>query len=297
MSDFVIALIVFVCVFGSALIGLFLRPMLPQDHLGDDSIGVVKLAIGLIATMAALVLGLLISSAKSSFDTVNSELVHNAAGVVRLDRVLAQYGPETQELRGLLKQSYGTWIQTLASRDPAQVASLSSIHELRRVEGLQHKLKELSPRNAEQRELQANAIQIANEVLALRGLALLQAVSSLPTPLLVALVMWLSIIFGAFGLLTPVNGTVIAALFLGALSTSVAIFLILEMTAPLIGLLQSHLPLCATRSPYLLSSCIELSAAAQSCRLSASPGRLRIGGLNVSSGSGLGPWLSSRPYL
>ncbi|MDR6475119.1 hypothetical protein J2778_002613 [Paraburkholderia graminis] len=147
-----------------------------------------------------------------------------------------QYGPETQELRGLLKQSYGTWIQTLASRDPAQVASLSSIHELRRVEGLQHKLKELSPRNAEQRELQANAIQIANEVLALRGLALLQAVSSLPTPLLVALVMWLSIIFGAFGLLTPVNGTVIAALFLGALSTSVAIFLILEMTAPLIGL-------------------------------------------------------------
>jgi len=65
-----------------------------------------------------------------------------------------QYGPETQELRGLLKQSYGTWIQTLASRDPAQVASLSSIHELRRVEGLQHKLKELSPRNAEQRELQ-----------------------------------------------------------------------------------------------------------------------------------------------
>jgi hypothetical protein len=285
VSDFVIALIVFVCVFGSALIGLFLRPMLPQDHLGDDSIGVVKLAIGLIATMAALVLGLLISSAKSSFDTVNSELVHNAAGVVRLDRVLAQYGPETQELRGLLKQSYGTWIQTLASRDPAQVASLSSIHELRRVEGLQHKLKELSPRNAEQR------------VLALRGLALLQAVSSLPTPLLVALVMWLSIIFGAFGLLTPVNGTVIAALFLGALSTSVAIFLILEMTAPLIGLLQSHLPLCATRSPYLLSSCIELSAAAQSCRLSASPGRLRIGGLNVSSGSGLGPWLSSRPYL
>jgi hypothetical protein len=236
VSDFVIALIVFVCVFGSALLGLYLRTMLPQHHLGDDSVGVVKLATGLIATMAALVLGLLISSAKSSFDTVNSELVHNAAGVVRLDRVLAQYGPETQEVRGLIKQSYGTWIQTLVSRDPAEVAALGSVQALRGMEGLQHKLKELSPRNAEQRELQTNAIQIADEVLAVRGLALLQAVGSLPIPLLVALVLWLSIIFGAFGMLTPANATVIAALFMSALSTSVAIFLILEMTKPLDGL-------------------------------------------------------------
>jgi hypothetical protein len=236
VSDFVIALIVFVCVFGSALLGLYLRTMLPQHHLGDDSVGVVKLSTGLIATMAALVLGLLISSAKSSFETVNSELVHNAAGVVRLDRVLAQYGPETQEIRGLVKQSYGTWIQTLASRDPAKVAALGSVQALREVEGLQHKLKELSPRNAEQHELQTNAIQIADEVLAVRGLALLQAVNSLPIPLLVALVLWLAIIFGAFGMLTPANGTVIAALFMCALSTSVAIFLILEMTKPLDGL-------------------------------------------------------------
>ena len=236
MSDFVIALIVFVCVFGSALLGLYLRTMLPQHHLGDDSVGVVKLATGLIATMAALVLGLLISSAKSSFDTVNSELVHNAAGVVRLDRVLAQYGPETQEIRGLVKQSYGTWIQALVSRDPAEVAALGSVQALRGMEGLQHKLKELSPRNAEQRELQTNAIQIADEVLAVRGLALLQAVGSLPIPLLVALVLWLSIIFGAFGMLTPANATVIAALFMSAFSTSVAIFLILEMTKPLDGL-------------------------------------------------------------
>ncbi|AMM18725.1 hypothetical protein AX768_31300 (plasmid) [Burkholderia sp. PAMC 28687] len=235
MSDFAVALIVLVCVFGSALFGLYLRPMLPHHHLDDDSIGVVKLAIGLIATMAALVLGLLTSSAKSSFDTVNSSLVHNAAGVVRLDRMLAQYGPEAQEVRGLLKQRYGTWIEALDSRDPVQVASLGSVQALREVEGLEHKLKELTPSNAEQRQIQANAIQIADDVLAARGLALLEAASSLPTPLLVALVLWLSIIFGAFGVLTPINGTVVAALFLGALSTSVAIFLILEMTTPLVG--------------------------------------------------------------
>lgn len=241
MSNFVIALIVFVCVFGSALLGLYLRTMLPDHHLGEESVGLVKLSTGLIATMAALVLGLLISSAKSSFDTVSSELVHNAANIVRLDRVLAEYGPETQEVRGLLKQNYGTWIQILASRDPAQVAALGNIQALKRMEGLQRKLKELSPRSVEQRQLQTSAIQIADEVLAVRGLTLLQAVSSLPIPLLVALVVWLSIIFGVFGVFAPANGTVIAALFLGALSTSVAVFLILEMNTPLDGLIAVSL--------------------------------------------------------
>jgi hypothetical protein len=237
VNHLVVALIVFACVFGSALLGLYLRTKLPEHHLGDDSIGVVKLAIGLIATMAALVLGLLISSAKGSFDTVNGELVRNAASIIRLDRVLARYGPDTQEVRGMIKQSYGTSIQILASRDPAQVARLGSPEASRRVEDLQHKLEELSPRSEAQGRLKANAIQIADDVLAVRWLALLQAQGTVPMPLLVALVLWLSIIFGAFGLFAPSNGTVIAALFLGALSTSGAIFLILELNTPLDGMI------------------------------------------------------------
>lgn len=237
MNHLVAALIVFACVFGSALLGLYLRTVLPEHHLGDDSIGVVKLTIGLIATMAALVLGLLISSAKGSYDTVNGELVRNAASIIRIDRVLARYGPETQEVRGLIKQSYGTSIQILASRDPAQVARLGSPEASTQVEGLQRKLEELSPHSEEQGHLKASAIQIADDVLAVRWLALLQAQGSVPLPLLVALVLWLSIIFGAFGLFTPSNGTVIGALLLGALSTSGAIFLILELNTPLDGLI------------------------------------------------------------
>src|SRR5947209_7510386 len=98
MNHLVIAVTVFVCVFGSALIGLFVRKKLPAHHLNDESTGVVKLATGLIATMAALVLGLLVSSAKASFDTVSAELTQNAASIIRLDRVLAKYGPETREV-------------------------------------------------------------------------------------------------------------------------------------------------------------------------------------------------------
>ncbi|WP_207002397.1 bestrophin-like domain [Trinickia mobilis] len=241
MHHLSVALIVFACVFCSALVGLYLRTLLPEHHLSDDSIGVAKLVIGLIATMAALVLGLLISSAKSSFDTVNAEVTHDAADVILLDRVLAQYGPETQEIRGLLKHFVANGIQQIASGDPAQLATMHSPEALKRGEYLERKLVELSPQNDLQRRLQARAIDLADTAVAVRELGLLQASGSTPTPLLITLVLWLCIIFGAFGLFTPPNATVIIALFLGALSTSVAIFLILEMNTPLNGLVTISL--------------------------------------------------------
>jgi Na+/proline symporter len=105
MSAIAIAGVVFVCVFSSALFGLFLRGMLPEHHLSSESKDVVKLAMGLIATMAALVLGLITASAKSSFDAQNSEMVHSAADIIRLDRALARYGSETKEIRDLLKRA------------------------------------------------------------------------------------------------------------------------------------------------------------------------------------------------
>ena len=92
MSAMAIAWIVFGCVFGAAMLGLFIGGVLPEHHLSQDSKDVVKLGTALIATIAALVLSLLISSAKSSFDKVNDELVQTAAKVVLLDRVLADYG-------------------------------------------------------------------------------------------------------------------------------------------------------------------------------------------------------------
>jgi len=239
MRHITVALIVFACVFCSAVLGLYLRTLLPKHHLDDDSIGVVKLVTGLIATMAALVLGLLISSAKSSLDVMNTEVVHTAANIILLDRVLAQYGPETQEVRGLLKQVVATGLMQVA--DPAQREKMNSPEGLRRAESVERKLAELSPQNDLQRRLQARAIEVTNDALSVRELGLLQATGSLPTTLLIILVLWLCIIFGAFGLFTPTNLTVAIALFLGALSTSVAIFLILEMNTPLDGLITVSL--------------------------------------------------------
>lgn len=235
VSHFLIATIVFACVFGSGLLGLYLRELLPAHHLSDESIGVVKLATGLIATMAALVLGLLISSAKSSFDTATGEVMQNAAAVVQLDRVLARYGPETREIRSTLKQNYAGAVQVLASGDAAQLAKLNNLDTINRSEDFERKVEELSPTNDTQRGLKTRAIQLVDQVYAARWLALLQAKGTIPAPLLIILVAWLSIIFGTFGLFTLRNGTVVVAMVLCALSTSGAIFLIQEMSTPLSG--------------------------------------------------------------
>jgi hypothetical protein len=238
VSHLAIASIVFACVFGSSLIGLYLRDMLPAHHLSDESISVVKMATGLIATMAALVLGLLVSSAKTSFDTANGELVQNAATVIQLDRVLAKYGPETRDIRTLLKQNYAGAVAILLSGDRSQLARLNSMETIKRSEDFERKVEELSPRNDMQRGLKARALQMVDNVYAARWLTLLQAKGSIPISLLVILVAWLCIIFGTFGLFARHNGTIIAALVLCALSAAGAIFLIQEMSTPLDGIVR-----------------------------------------------------------
>lgn len=241
MHHLVASLIVFVCVFCCAILGMHFHGRLPDHHFNDESIDVVKLTIGLIATLAALVLGLLISSAKNSFDTVNGEVTRNAANIILLDRMLAQYGAQTDELRALLKQTVVRGIQVMSSHDRVQLASLHNVETYKNAETFQRKLQELTPQNDMQRRLQARAIEMSDVIFAVRELGLLQAVGTTPAPLLVTLVLWLCIIFGAFGLFTPPNTTVTAALFLGALSTSIAIYLILEMNTPLDGLVTVSL--------------------------------------------------------
>ena len=103
MSSTIISLIVFACVFGGALLGIFLHAVLPQNHLTNESKDIVKLGMGLVGTMAALVLGLLVASAKGSYDTQSAELTQMSANIALLDRVLAHYGPETKEARALLR--------------------------------------------------------------------------------------------------------------------------------------------------------------------------------------------------
>src|SRR5258708_15326644 len=99
MNTTLAAFIVFGCVVGARLLGTALRRLLPEDHLTADSRDTIKLAMGLVATMTALVLGLLVSSAKGAYDTKRSEVIQMAAKVAFLARVLGLYGSEAAEAR------------------------------------------------------------------------------------------------------------------------------------------------------------------------------------------------------
>ena len=240
----VITLIFFACVFGSAMVGFFLGKVLPDRHLDGESKDIVKLSTGLIATLTALVLGLLISSAKDTFDQVNNELTRVAVNVVLLDRALAQYGPETNEIRARLKSGYIPVMAKLTSGDKSQEASLETSESFTQSERLQAGIRALTPRNDAQRELQSRAIQITVDLNSSRWLLTMQRAGSISVPLLVTMVFWLSLIFAAWGVFSPRNLVVATALLACALSVSGAVFLIMEMDQPLTGWIRvSPLPL------------------------------------------------------
>ena len=233
MNYIVIRLVVFACTFGGALLGVFLRAVLPERHLSADSKDTVRLGMGLVATMVALVLGLLVASAKNFYDAQSNELTQMSANVILLDRALAHYGPETKEARDLLRGAVVRTLDLIWHQDhqqPSQMEPTAAGGEI-----LYDKIQALSPQNDAQRALKSQASSMAIDLGKLRWLMFEQGSTSISIPLLVMLVFWLAIVFTSFGLFAPPNLTVIATLFLCALSVSGAIFLILEMYRPFQG--------------------------------------------------------------
>jgi Protein of unknown function (DUF4239) len=236
VNSLAIGAIVFALVFGSALLAMRVHSTLPERHLSADSKDVVKLGIALIATMSALVLSLLIASAKSAFDTRSNQVVQASADIMLLDRVLARYGPETKEARSLLQRSVAVAVERFWPADGAKPIAIDPGSSP--VEALYDKIDELSPQSEAQRSLRNQALTMALDVGHIRLLLFEQLRSSIPVPFLIILVFWLCIIFASFGLFAPRNGTVIAALLVCALSVSGAIFLIIELDRSFEGLLQ-----------------------------------------------------------
>lgn len=241
MSAISASLIVLACVFGGAITGIFLRSALPPQQLNPDTKDVIRLGMGLVGTIVALVLGLLVASAKGSYDTQSSELTQLAANIGLLDRVLAHYGPEAKETRDLLHGAAIGMIDRIWPKDRSGPAQPSV-----GAESLLEEIMRLTPKTDMQRSFQVQALSIAYGLGQTRYLMYGQSISSVPLPLLVVLVLWLTVIFISFGLFAPTNGTAVAALFVSALSISCAILLILEMYKPFEGLIQiSSAPLRA----------------------------------------------------
>ena len=242
MSPLTIGGIVFTCVLGGGLLGMVIRSALPDEHLSADTKDIVKLVVGLIGTMAALVLGLLIASAKSSYDVRSGEVTQLSANVVLLDRVMAHYGPATKDARESLRRSVADAIDRIWPEDRSRRAQVTPTT---RAESFYDRILNLAPQNDGQRALQAQALALSISLGQTRWLLADQG-SSIPMPFLLVLILWLTLILGSFGLFAPRNTMVIFALFVCALSLSSAIFLILELDQPFEGLLRiSSAPLRA----------------------------------------------------
>ncbi len=244
VSSASISLLIFGVVFGGAVAGMFLRAALPQEHLRNESRDVMKMGVGLIATMSALILGLLVASAKGNYDAQSAALTQLSANIILVDRALALYGPETKEAREALRQVVilvldGTWAK--GSAGPYDLDPRSA-----RAEIVYDKIQTLSPTDESERLLKSEALSMAKDLGHIRWLMYAQGASTVSKPMLIVMVFWLTIIFLSWGLMAPPNTTIIVTLLVSALSVSGAIFLILEMYSPYQGWIRvSDAPLRA----------------------------------------------------
>jgi hypothetical protein len=230
--------IIFCCSFGAGLLGMVLHVKLPDDHLDTGSKDVVKLVMGLIATMAALVLSLLIASGSSSYQAQDNEIRLISANVILLDRELSFYGPDAKESRALLKRVVAEVHDRIWSPDHTKNADFDPGVTKGAADSFMDSLERLSPKTDSQSALKSQAMQIAQNLGQTRLLMFEQSRSSISWPFLTILVFWICMLFLGFGLFAQFNATVTMALFIGSISVGGAIFLILELSAPYEGFMR-----------------------------------------------------------
>ncbi len=164
MNPTVVGTIVFAFTFGGALLGFWLQKRRKHD-LDHESTETIRHSIGVVATMTALILGLITASAKSSFDEVTFAVESSARDILTLDRLLARYGPETSELRAAFKDAVARRIDMVWPQGSSRPVQLDPSELSSDAEGLAERIRALTPRDDSQRWLQARAREVAEKML------------------------------------------------------------------------------------------------------------------------------------
>lgn len=236
MTPSIISLITLFLIFMSAVAGIFIQNALPEHHLSEESKNIIKAARGVVVGLAALTLGLLIATAKGSFDTKGTELKASAAKTIVLNRLLLNFGDKSKEARDALKIVAENGIKVIEEINKNGV-------DRKKVSGLgldllQKKLLELPDDKPELNWLKNTALSLGNDI-AISRWKIYENSSASVSPLFIAiLVFWLMGIFFSLGLIAPFNTLVLTALFMAALSMTGAILLTLELDQPYGGLIQ-----------------------------------------------------------
>ena len=236
-SSVILSLISAGCIISGVLLGFWLRHLIPDQHLNEASKDTIKLGAGMVATVSALVLGLLVASAKSKFDTMEEEITQRGAKIIFLDRLLGDYGPETKATREQLRLTAAATIDILWPNENIGAPRMDLYERLNGMQLTQMTLLKVTPTTPAQRELYAMAQRLLTDLRQSRWVLIERAQRAIPIPFLIVLLFWLTVLHISFGLFAPRNPTVTVVLLISALSVSAAIFIILDMSHPLQGVI------------------------------------------------------------
>ena len=238
MTPLLMSLAAFACIFAGTFLGIYIRRRLPDHHLSGDTKDIVRQGTALIATLASLVLGLLIASANGRYETESSQINQIIANIVLLDNTLAQYGPDAEPVRAQMRSDVDLMADKIWSESrpasgepkPFQAGSLGL--------AIFNEVLRLTPKTDAQRFYQARATETLVDIGKTRLLLYASTTGSIPLPFLVVLVGWLALIFASISLFAESNARTVAILCIFSFAASAAIFLILELSQPFVGLMM-----------------------------------------------------------
>ena len=238
MSSTVAFLASFVSILIGAAIGMFLKRLLPAELLEGGSKEAIRLGAGFLSTLSALVIGLMIASAKNSYDTQNTNIRQLGANVVLVDQMLLKYGPETKPARTLLRELISSAASRIWQENAERNRHGSTFVVSGTADRFYNLVEGLTPANDEQSSLKSRIVQATTEIGRTRILVFTQSDNAIPVPFFIVLTFWLVVIFASFSVFADPNPIVIASILVFALSVSSALFLIVDLSQPFDGLMQ-----------------------------------------------------------
>ena len=249
MTEFETASVVFFLLLAATGLGVFIRPLLPEEHKAFETVELLKLVIGMLVTFAALVLGLLTASAKTLFDTTNNDIRTYSTELIQLDNSLRQYGADADATRQMLRTYTAaaiasTWAQESPpagdyypkTLPPDRGADHLDSRELGALlERAERRTREFQPHDPFHQKLADQTLGQFDRLIAQRWKLVEEARGSISSPFDRILVFWLLVIFLCFGLITPRNALALVTITLGALSIASAVLVILDLDTPFTG--------------------------------------------------------------
>src|SRR6185436_4544664 len=238
MSSTAAFLVSFASILIGAAIGMGLKRLLPAGVLDGGSKEAIRLGASLLATLAALVIGLMIASAKNSYDTQNTNIRQLGANVVLVDQMLLKYGPETKTARALLRELISNAASRIWQENAEHNRHESTFIVSGTAERFYNAVEGLTPANDEQASLKSRIVQATTEIGRTRVLVFTESDNAIPVPFFIVLTFWLVVIFASFCVFAKPSPIVIASILVFALSVSSALFLIVDLSQPFDGLMQ-----------------------------------------------------------